>query len=321
MNFLHVGFAKAASTLLQQHYFTYENNFHNLLEHGPHDWRRYIQHNLVSAQSSFFQSTSPALPEVELPNVTFGLSDEGILDSPLDYSVVLERWKKLFPNSRVLIVIRSQPDLVFSLFVQYVRAGYFRGIREFTEELMWDAQQGPWGTFKFDRIYEITKEHFEEVKLIPFELLRSDASAFVHELNLFFERDVEVNVDRIRPSPSDVHLELMRNLNRCFKHGLGLRVMHPQPSYVTGEGRDIVNQIGPPRINERSSHRRKNIRIWSHRIASVMERLPSSKATTMRSEYVKRYEDLFVQAFGQSNENLSNLLGIDLASLGYPMLK
>ena len=97
MNFLHVGFAKAASTLLQHHYFTYENNFHNLLEHGPHDWRRYIQHNLVSAQSSFFQSTPPALPEVELPKVTFGLSDEGILDSPLDYSVVLERWKNFFP--------------------------------------------------------------------------------------------------------------------------------------------------------------------------------------------------------------------------------
>ncbi len=62
MNFLHVGFAKAASTLLQHNYFTYENNFHNLLEHGPDNWRRFIQHNLISAQSSFFQFLAPELP-------------------------------------------------------------------------------------------------------------------------------------------------------------------------------------------------------------------------------------------------------------------
>tara|TARA_B100000686_G_scaffold173591_1_gene180793 strand:+ start:278 stop:1246 length:969 start_codon:yes stop_codon:yes gene_type:complete len=322
MNFLHVGFPKAASTLLQQHYFTSENNFHNLLDHGPHDWRRFIQHDLASAQSSFFQSTPPALPETEHPNVTFGLSNEAILDGPLDYSVVLARWKKIFPNSRVLIVIRSQPELVFSLFVQYVRVGYFRDIGQFTEELMWDAQQGPWGTLKFDRIFEITKEYFDEVKLIPFEWLVSDASLFFQELNLFFGRDVIVNAGRVRPSSSDIHLEIMRRLNSCFKHGLGLRVMHPQPGYVTGEGRDIVNQIDSPSINERSIRRRKTIRIWSYRLASGAEFLiPSTKTKRMRSDYLERYRGLFVKTFGQSNDNLSKIVGIDLASLGYPMLE
>lgn len=319
MNFLHVGFAKAASTLLQHNYFTYENNFHNLLEHGPHNWRRFIQHNLISAQSSFFQFPVPELPRIEHPNISFGLSYEGIVDAPADYSVVLSRWKKLFPNSRVLIVTRAQHDLTFSLFVQYVRAGYFRSIREFTEELMWDAQQGPWGTFHFDRIYELTKEQFENVKLIPYELLRSDPAEFFKELNDFFEINAEINVELVRSSSSDLQLTIMRTLNRLFTHGLGLRVLEPQPGYVIGQDRNVVNKVKIPRIIQQSTRRRQKIRIWSHRIASALECLPSSKQKSMRSEYSEEYKDLFAETFCQSNRNLSQILGVDLARFGYPM--
>jgi len=322
MNFLHVGFPKTASSLLQAHYFTSENGFHNLLRHGSDDWKRFIQHQLISAQSSSFQSGPPPLQSIAPTNATVGLSCEDIVMAPVDYSLALTRWKRLFPESRVLIVTRAQPDLVFSLFAQYVRAGYFRKIGEFTEELIWDAQQGPWGTFKFDRIYEITKEYFKEVKLIPYELLTSDPSLFFGELNAFFEREQEVKFCKVHRSPSDVQLEIMRRLNRCSKHGLGLRILQPQPSYVIGPGRDIVNQVYNPRINRRSVLRRKKIRTWSHRIASGLELfIPSSKAKPMRREYLKRYGDLFVKTFAQSNENLSKIAGIDLASFGYPISK
>ena len=321
MNFLHVGFAKAASTLLQRNYFTYENNFHNLLHHGPDNWRRFISHNLISSQSSFFPFPAPELPQVERPDMSFGLSCEDIVNAPVGYSVALSRWRKLFPSSRVLIVTRAQHDLTFSLFVQYVRAGYFRSIGEFTEELIWDAQQGPWGTFYFDRIYELTKEHFEYVKVIPYEFLRSEPAEFFKELNDFFEIDAEIRVDVARPSPSDLQLKTMRTLNRFLTHGLGLRVLEPQPGYVIGPGRDVVNKLKMPSVIERSVRRRQKIRIWSHRIASALECLPSSKEKSMRSEYAEEYKDLFAETFSQSNRNLSQILGVDLARFGYPMSK
>ena len=321
MNFLHVGFAKAASTLLQKTYFTYENNFHNLLHHGPDNWRRFISHNLISAQSSYSPIPAPQLPQVEHPNMSFGLSCEDIVNAPVGYSVALSRWRKLFPNSRVLIVTRAQDDLTFSLYVQYIRAGYFRSIGEFTEELIWDAQQGPWGTFYFDRIYELTKEHFENVKVIPYEFLRSEPAEFFKELNDFFEVDVEIRADVVRPSPSDLQLNTMRTLNRFLTHGLGLRVLEPQPGYVIGPGRDVVNKMKMPSAIGRSMRRRKAIRIWSHRIASALERLSSSKQKTMRSGYTEEYKDLFAQTFCESNQNLSQILEVDLARFGYPMSK
>ncbi len=318
-NFLHVGFPKAASSFLQQHYFTQENNFHNLLEHGPHDWRRFIQHQLLSAQSSFYQSTPPPVPTSEFPGIRVGLSSEDIICSPIDYSLVLARWKEIFPDSRVLIISRSQPDLVFSWFVQYVRAGYFRNIGNFTSELIWDAQSSLWGALKFDRILELTRNYFHDVKLIPYELLKYDFRSFNCELNDFFEKEIVLQNVNVRPSLPDANLVLMRLLNGVWKHGFGLRLFLPQPSYNIGAGRDSVNQVRNPRINEKSIRRRRRIRIWSHRLTAAAESLRLSGKNDARHNFGNDYEALFIEHFSESNQALSDMINLDLEKLGYPM--
>ena len=321
MNFLHVGFPKAASSFLQQRYFTQENGFHNLLEHGPHDWRRFIQHQLLSAQSSFYQSTSPPVPKLVSPGICVGLSCEDIACSPIDYSLVLARWKEIFPDSRVLIISRSQPDLVFSWFVQYVRAGYFRNIGDFTSELIWNAQQSLWGTLKFDRILELTTSYFQEVKLIPYELLGSDFQSFSAQLNYFFDRKASLENINVRPTLSDRQLKIMRMLNNGFKHGLGLRLFQPLPPYVIGSQREIANQVEGPPLNRKNTLRRKRIREWSHRINSAMELAHISGVDKMRQRYLREYGDLFIEEFAESNQNLSEMISVDLGALGYPTKK
>ena len=141
MNYLHLGYPKCGSTFLQNAYFTQENGFCNLLIHAPHEFRNFILHDFLISDSISYSGKMPSITEELGLEKDIGLSTENFIISPVDYSLLLDRWAELFPTSKVLIVIRSQPDLIYSWYVQLIRAGYFRDIHQFTREVIWDSQR------------------------------------------------------------------------------------------------------------------------------------------------------------------------------------
>ncbi len=109
MNYLHVGFPKCASTFLREHYFTRQNNFYNLGHHGTHEWRRFIQHQLLNEQSSVYKGRIPDLaqdPDLTAETIEktyLGLSSPEVMGaSKVDFALILKRWKAIFPNSHIL---------------------------------------------------------------------------------------------------------------------------------------------------------------------------------------------------------------------------
>ena len=123
MNYLHVGYPKCGSSFLQNAYFTQENGFCNLLIHAPHEFRDFITHDLLISDSMSYSGNMPAITEHSVFKKNIGLSAEDFITAPVDYSLLLDRWTELFPTSKVLIVIRSQPDLIYSWYVQLINAG------------------------------------------------------------------------------------------------------------------------------------------------------------------------------------------------------
>ena len=312
MNYLHVGYPKCGSSFLQNAYFTQENRFFNLLIHAPHEFRNFIQHDFLISDSISYSGKMPSLTEELGLEADIGLSTENFVTAPVDYSLLLDRWAELFPASKVLIVIRSQPDLIYSWYVQLIRAGYFRDIHQFTREIIWDSQRSIWSRLNYDRVAKMTIEKFTDVKVLIYETMLTDYDAYIRELNSFFGRDLEIPNRKYLVSPSENTVSLMRTLNRLFRHGYGLSMMSIQPSYNVGPGRGIVNNIVLPV----EGNRREKIRVWSYKIARIMSIF--NRRINNRQIYREEYKELFVEHFGDSNRRLVQLTGLDLSKYNYP---
>ena len=312
MNYLHVGYPKCGSSFLQNAYFTQENGFCNLLIHAPHEFRDFIAHDLLISDSMSYSGKMPAITEHSVFKKNIGLSAEDFITAPVDYSLLLDRWTELFPTSKVLIVIRSQPDLIYSWYVQLINAGYFRNIHQFTRELMWDRQRSIWGRLDYDSVARLTIEKFTDVKIVIYETMNTDYSGYIRDLNSFFETNAVVPNQKYRKTPSYTAVLAMRTLNSLFRHGYGLSMMSIQPSYNVGPGRGRVNNV----ILPVEGNRRANIHKWSKRIAKIMPKF--DRKINNRQIYRDEYEDLFVECFGESNRRLRDLTGLDLGKYNYP---
>ena len=331
--FLHVGYPKCASSFIQDYYFIPENKFIDIVDNPENggEWRDYLNCQLLTAQNSWFNSSHPAIPSVpNEPGWMLGLSAEEFLDTEraggVDYDVALSRYKDIFPDSKVLIVIRNQPSLIYSYYQQHVRHGYTRKIDTFIKELIWNAQQSIWGRLCFDRIYQITTDIFSDVLLLPFELVAVDRDEFVSRLNQFLGMGGKINdptvghkhradvhapsgPKRTNPSPSSTTTETMRLLNLVFRHGFGKTYHSILPDHMVGHGRFHMNRLS---WNEPSGNLTWSVKKWANRIGN---RLPSS--STAREHFFIRHKELFEDNFAESNARLDKILKLNLGKYNY----
>ena len=311
MNFLHVGYPKCASTLLQTQYFTPTNGFINLAE-DP-DWKIFIENQLLSAQSSYYFSQPPefSIPE-NLKPCMVGLSSENFLDGVqlVDFKLALERWRALYPDTKVLIIIRKQDDLVYSHYIQYVRAGYFRGIDSYLREIMWNSQQSFWGRLYFDRIYEITRDIFDQVLVMPFEMI-SSFDQFIKTLNNFFGVSAETRNTIVRKSSSDLSHSMIRAMNIFLRYGYGKSHMSILASGVVMSNLYKFNDIDGIDPAERSIGRMR------HKLINRLDRKFTMNFNN-RQRFVNTYAQLFREKFSESNRRLEDTLQLELAKYKYP---
>lgn len=304
--FLHVGYGKCASSFLEKRYFIEENGFFNLYKLA--NWETYLDYQLLTSQSAFYSNVAPVIDRQSIrPGTMIGVSHNGFVGG-IDYRLALERWKKIMPNARVLIVIRNQPEQIFSGYGQRVNSGYFRSIDEHVRELIYNAQQSSWGELFYDRVYEITKEYYEEVLMIPVERA-NEFELFISDLNKFFGIDRNLENVRVRGSLNHWTVSTMRLLNRVCRHGIGLPQMSVLPSYEGGNKRFVFNRVP----GKEPGHTRRKV---IHKISkSIGERLPKSDHPKLK--FLKKYQPLFEDWFSESNQRLNHILDIDLQQYGY----
>ena len=241
-----------------------------------------------------------------------GISCENIVAAEVDYSLVLHRWKKLFPNSKILIICRRQDELLYSWYGQLVNAGYFRTYSQFAEQSVWNMQQSIFGRMHFDRVFEISKQYFDNVKVVPFELLKWNFDEFKHELDIFFQKETYLENTVVRPTPSAAVVNVFRIMNTIWRHGLGQPTFSIQPDYVVGPNRYLANQI---EAVIRSNKKRSYIRRWANRIGNRVEKKAEGFSENIAAVNNKIPFDRY---FGESNIRLEALTGVDIAQFDYP---
>lgn len=298
---IHVGYQKTGSTFLQQEIFSNSDAF--FTPWGEQSARA-IEHFLLAHPARFdaeqvraeFKGAGTRMPVI---------SHEDLLGYPIlgRYypELALSRMAKAFPDAKILICMREQGSMLLSQYFQYIIQGGRLTLKEMlTNNLGRDGFRPLMRLdhFEYDLMHATACRYFpsEQVLLLPFELLREDRELFVGSILNFcgLEMDVPVPNRVVRKRRGAAALRVERFLNGLL----------PDPPIFPEEYKDY-----PLRVRARN------------RFVSLTDEVATKLGvgggytTTLQAEinaHVGTY-------FHQSNARTAEIVGYDIASLGYKL--
>lgn len=238
---VHVGFHKTGTTWLQQHLFTAANPVFEPLSVRPRGHatlaRRFVwgpDGHLLSPFDDNRAAIDAHLAEIEqvrgdrLETHVPVMSHERLSGNPhasgFDARVVADRVAAVFPQARVLIVIREQVSALLSNYGQYLYIGGTKDLDEYLTQ-PYDGKQPGFSPhhFAYLGLVRHCREVFgpEAVLVLAYEQFRDHAADYFGHLSRFIGSDVTVDqaalgtVENRVPTPAVLHgLRRVNHLRR-----------------------------------------------------------------------------------------------------------
>lgn len=286
---IHIGFQKAGSTWLQQNFFPKILNS-NVIISPP-----FVNEiNSVSDLQLDISKIKGSIEEITVENKQNILTSEGLVGNVLGnasgcWDRTCNRLKLLFPDGKIIMVIRNQLSMLKSIYKHEIRMGYGFSFHSFYYNHCMINH-----VFDMLDYYSIVKyymKNFKDLKVIPLETLFTKETTV--ELCKFIKvEDISENVD----------------LNTKQNEGFGSWSL-----YLTKK----LNAFTGTKIQ-----RFDNLFIyprWRYSWSKKVDKLESIILRKNSKPYLIP-EELKLEIherFGESNHKLASLLNIDLAKLGY----
>ncbi len=294
---VHIGYHKTGTTWLQSGLFVdREAGFYR-------PWTsKQLRDSLVLPSSLEFDADearrvlAPGVESIEGEGLVPVASDERLSGSPhaggLDSAEIAERLAGVFPEARVLIVIREQRAAILSTFKQYIRDGGAAPLGKYlSPRRPEEVPQFRFEHWEYHRLIERYQSLFgaDRVLVLPFENLVQRPEAFALRIQEFIGQTERTapSGGREYPALSALTLAIKRQANRLLVR----TALNPSaPLYVKDHERKFerLDRLLP--------------RWWS----GAIER-------RWRREVVRRTES----RYATSNRRTAELTGLDLAGLGY----
>ena len=200
INLIHIGFHKTASTLMQEIVFK-ENENLNLLNNNIDKKDFWFYRNFINLNSHKFSKENFIkefdkkffLKKIKDDKKFKILSDENLSGDPfsgIDSYLMMKRIFDCFENTKILIVIRNQLDMLSSLYSNYINNG---GTKSFDAWI--NGPETRWGMI-FEKLnyLPIIRDYYrlfteKNVKVICYENLwnlENGLTSFFKELNINF---------------------------------------------------------------------------------------------------------------------------------------
>ncbi len=297
---LHIGYHKTATTWLQRHVFdrssgsfaspcSFLDQVDHLVKPHPLEWDE-------AAARRFFDERVRA---IEADGLVCAMSNEAFSGNPHGGSFqsveIARRLHALFPDAKVLIVIRRQADHVLSSYKQYVpRGGCLAPGRYFDPPRNWFRIPGfRYGHFAHDQLIRLYQELFgrDRVMVLPYEWLVQDSDDFLQRICSFSGACPVEGLPgrRERVSMSAAAIALQRRLNRLLL-------------------RDDVNRSALFHL--------RSLPVWMRRMDRLLAPLMGRWCeATLRRQINARVDG----RYAESNLRTVELTGLPLADLGYEM--
>jgi len=138
--YIHIGMPKTGTTFIQTKHF--EKLPEDQISYNPRTIHAKLRELIHEHDPALFEQALPlAKAEIEtelakLPDLPILLSDEDLTlkDWQFNYTIGLNALRQLFPNAKILITLRFQPDWCLSMYKQGVQQGaYYHNFREFLQ--------------------------------------------------------------------------------------------------------------------------------------------------------------------------------------------
>lgn len=228
---IHIGYHKTASTWLQKSLF----NNKEIGFVSPYDSAILIRsltypHPLDFDLNECKKNLAKLLFDLKNSAITPVLSLEDLSGNPhlggFNNTEFANRLGAVFPNAKVLIVIREQKNIILSNYKQYVKRGGPCSLKSLLNPPEKWHGRAPWfdlDNFKFHRLTNYYCNLFGDsnILVLPYELFVINPSDFINRILDFCMIEKKQNLNSslpfstmINPSLSACSLEIKRQLNR-----------------------------------------------------------------------------------------------------------
>lgn len=226
-----------------------------------------------------------------------GLSGEGDARS----REIPQLLHELFPEARILVVVRNQIDYVLSFWFYEVEKEL---CAQSLQDYITKGREQLLAKLQYDQVLEEYGRVFgpERVKMLLFEDMRQDWRGFVRSMLEFMDMDCDIEqipYKHVNKSSYNArYITFIRGLNRSMEYGVGalrlcgLRNAEQAQHLLTKWGRFKRNYFLPP----------------------VRRIVPPGELSMP-----ERWRDELHKMFAESNVRLQSRLGRDISEFGYPL--
>ena len=304
---IHVGYPKAASTTLQCNLFFKHSEINYLSVHGPtHEENFQIDENLrklykylvrlngieyhYSNTRNFFNDVIKKYMSSEKRNL---FSHEMLINQgKLDNALRAYRLKEIFPNAKIIIVLRNQVNMAISMYDMspFIELGNELRYITFYQWLEMKFKY-PYNNFlgglKYYEIIKFYKQLFggNNVEVFLFEELSKNMENFAQKMSDFINIDANETKHLLANKPANT-------AKSNYVHNLRLK---------------LIPGIQFSKVLPKSTHK--------YLVNKLTEVLPSKKS--VMSQY---HVDKMHETYGLSNRKLMDEFGLDVARYNYPLI-
>lgn len=334
VRYIHIGYPKAASTALQTHLFAKHGSLYHLGAGSGGTVANYIDDEMMvdvevslrTEKESVYQRAHTIenferhfVKAKELGKLAVGLSSESLsftMHHDIDPAQKAARLQEIFgQETRIIIVIRNQWDLLKSLYREYVLGGLHLDYAEFAYSIYYNQARSCLYDLNYAYTITLYRQLFgaDNVLVVTFEDLQRSPDKVLGQFQQHLEIPVEITrLPKANTREDDVFLETVRRLNCAVRPNHARSVIEPigafrYPSY-------FEQRLGVPvdaRILEDQRY------IDSIRDVAKPASLPypiPALDYSLDPLIEKKIDELF----GEWNKALDSLTAINTFELGYP---
>jgi hypothetical protein len=302
---IHIGYHKTASTWLQQGIFNQEkfgfvspwsrsDYYEKLLLVNPFTF------DVVNTRLFYDQRIKKA----ETNQLVSVISEErlsgSITSGGYNNHQMGNRLYSLFPEAKILIVIRNQLDMIWSIYKHRLRSDLTVGINDYLNQIQKEFPAfEPF--FNLDYLqYHWLINHYQtlfgkdKVLVLPYEMLREDAQLFLEKISNFTGTNIDSEMELPKVNEGYSYLSLyVKRWTNCFA---------PRTS--------MVNKSLYQKINNSFLYQLNQV---------INKTIPKTLSQKVENKMKKKIAEKIDNYYVESNIITSNLIDIDLSHYNYQM--
>ena len=216
-----------------------------------------------------------------------------------DRGQICNRIKQVFPNARILIVIREQRSMILSSYIEHLECGGGNSLKRYIDgKSDTSSPTLTYHFFKYDRLVRLYQSAFgaENVLMLPMEMIGAAPQDYIDRICKF------VNID----SPENMPFQKKANERKTYFPYVALRRIVPliRSSRINGYSPSLLG--------------RKRGRKFQRKMLNAMSKVvPRWLDERAKKRLQQQIEDLTKDTYVASNRELEKLIGLDLGAFGY----